>query len=235
MMQKFARAQNWLAHIIQALQRHVSDTVGNGALSDAPLLWWGASVALLLLSLLLLLGSGVWSVRIASARNRPEYRHFAGGILLPLVYPISLLLLLKRRETADDDIGSPVRPRTEFTQPRTQPKKIEFPEHLKHRPIGRREDEGLNFSAADNSGNPKDFAAYRTYFEKLMTRAERSRRRQLAFIISYNGDSVVAERIVEILQTAVVIEYQRPDDATRQCIQIPFAKIDRCRVERVRS
>lgn len=69
------------------------------------------------------------------------------------------------------------------------------------------------------------------YFERLMRRAGRQRH-PVSYCISYSENSGTADSILEVLPSAVVVEYQRPDDATIRCIHIPYARITRCQVGR---
>lgn len=222
--------------IIDTLRRVAAQSMGGrDGLPEHPALWWIAGLGLLLAAILLAVGSGKWSARIARDRNHPAWRHFAAGLVLPLAYPILLLLVLRPKGgDSDDDIGSPVRPRAEYIQPASKPRKVVFPEHLKRRSIGRAIDEDRTFADDDSTRETGDFQAYRAYFERLMQRARKPRRRQTSYRISYDGDAVVADSIVEVLPTAVVVEHQRPDDATVHCIRIPYAKITRCQVGRFR-
>jgi len=166
--------------------------------------------------------SGLWAARIAGRRGRRPGPHWLGGLLLPVAYPLLLVAFL-RKESEDP-------PASRYTGPSIQPPhrpaaRIPFPVGGR-RPIGRAPEP----AAPGTQEHPEDpagqLAPYRAYFQQYLGHDLTASGRLL---LEYGDDVVIADRIVEILPTAVVAETRRNDEPAPKCVRIPFTKIGHCR------
>jgi hypothetical protein len=77
----------------------------------------------------------------------------------------------------------------------------------------------------DQAELERQLEPYRSYFRQYL---DRDLIRTGRLLIEYPPDVIIADRIVEILPTAVVAETRYADQAGTQCVRVPFVKIQRC-------
>ena len=165
----------------------------------------------LLAVLTVLLWSACWSASIAERRWHSPALHFALGVVVPVVYPIILVFTmdvrgarqraeLRIREEEEQAEGAPLE--------RARRRAAETPDRVDEAFIG-----------------PGGVVFNRDYFRRLAIDEEG--RPTGPWLITFGDSDVVAERIVDSLDHAVVVEV-RGDEGALDKIRVPYAKIRGC-------
>lgn len=176
------------------------------------------------------LASGLWAAHSALGARRRAGRHFLLGLLAPGIYPLLLSRTFPRKpeEIPESEI---VFERVQSAPASTaKGRTISLPQ-TNRRTIGKREEGPAEEPEEDME---QKLMPFRAYFEGLRERDEKSKR-NYRYNIFYSGMKVAADRIVEIKPMSLVVEYTRPESGEVQCVQIPYLKMERCQVSRMKG
>jgi len=175
------------------------------------LVWVGVAVAAVF-------ASGCFAAAIAESRNRSPLVHFGLGCVMPVFYPLTIHNTMKyytgdtsslRREAkAEEDIQ-----RMEGEPPTEGP------------PILKPSVDGPPVIDEETLGQPR-VQFDESYFRQLTYDAKGNFRGPFQFIV--NGTEFKVERIVEVLESVVVVENLNADGKTQR-LRIPYSKVESCK------
>lgn len=162
--------------------------------------------------------SGGFAAAIAEQRNRGPLRHFLLGCLAPVVYPLMIQATLKyntgestsrRREAPEDSEFQ----RVEGAPPPEGP------------PILAPSSDGPPVIDEETLGQPR-IQFDEAYFRLMTYDAKGNFRGPFEFVV--NGTQFKVERIVEVLESVVVVENLNADGKTQR-LRIPYNKVESCK------
>jgi hypothetical protein len=162
--------------------------------------------------------SGGFAAAIAERRNRGPLRHFALGCLAPVIYPLMIQATLKhytgesssRRREADQDEGFQ---RVEGAPPPGGP------------PVLSPTSDAPPVIDEEILGQPR-IQFDESFFRQMTYDAKGGFRGPFEFIV--NGTQVKVERIVEVLESVVVVENVNADGKPQR-LRIPYSKVESCK------
>lgn len=185
-------------------------------------------------------GSGFLAATISENRGHNIWLHFAGGMLIPYIYPLALLFVLKEREIIPaemlDTLGQHlVQESTRLTgkmQEHSRKKKLERlkakhgtdePEMIA--PIEQEEDGG---EAAETAGQISEVSAPdRDYFDSLAVN-ELGERVGPFILTMKNGSEIIAEKIAGTQAALAIFEIVDKNGQAKR-IRIRYDNIESCR------
>ncbi|OGV67503.1 MAG: hypothetical protein A3K19_08780 [Lentisphaerae bacterium RIFOXYB12_FULL_65_16] len=164
-------------------------------------------VAAIVIILTFMVGSGCWAGAIAEARRHFMKRHFILGFFIPGVYPIFILFAMDVKGAKE----------------REQAWK-EKQEKEEQEAAARRLNEEGTATGQKAAAEKSEFDL--AYFKRISL--DKDGNPTGPWCITFGDTEATAQRIVEALPNAVVIQTQA-EDGTNQTIRIPYAKITGCK------
>ena len=159
--------------------------------------------------------SGCFASSVAETRMHGPLPHFIAGLVIPIVYPLIILVALPYR-TVKEKVADPTR--------EERIERVDGPPPAEMLPVS---------SIGDDSSigliDPDMLEATASFGESYFKhRAVDSTGRALGpYLITVGGEELRAERIVEVLLKTVVIEIASTG-GKGQTLRIPYEKIDDC-------
>jgi len=168
-----------------------------------------------LLVVTVVLGSGCWASSIAESRLRSPKLHFFIGVLLPVIYPVAILFLMRAASpvpkgvSSEEEEGVAVEPEAvpaaSGTAADAQPAA------------------GAAYASAESE--PEDEAFTPEYFNRISRDDEGNFTGPWRFTVE--GEEIMARRILEALPNVVVIETIGRGGKTQR-LRIPYQRIESC-------
>ena len=152
-----------------------------------------------------LLASGCWAGAIADARRHSPALHFIMGCGLPVVYPVLILFGL-------DVKGAKAREKAREAERKREQENTELRKSI-------REDRG------EVVEEEEDLQFDQAYFKRIALDSDGNPTGPWA--ITYNDAVTTTQRIVDALESAVVIQIEG-NDGSLQKIRVPYKKITAC-------
>jgi hypothetical protein len=159
--------------------------------------------------------SGCFASSVAETRMHGPLKHFIAGLVIPILYPLIILVALPYRTVKETVAAATSEERIE---------RVDGPPPAEMLPVASiGEDGSVGLIDPDMLDATVTFGE--SYFKH---RAVDSTGRALGpYVITVGGDELRAERIVEVLRNAVVIEIAITG-GEGQTLRIPYDKIDNC-------
>jgi|GEM_PF-1591195 hypothetical protein len=159
--------------------------------------------------------SGCFASSVAETRMHGPLKHFIAGLVIPILYPLIILVALPYRTVKETVAAATNEERIE---------RVDGPPPAEMLPVASiGEDGSVGLIDPDMLDATVTFGE--SYFKH---RAVDSTGRALGpYVITVGGDELRAERIVEVLRNAVVIEIAITG-GEGQTLRIPYDKIDNC-------
>ena len=159
--------------------------------------------------------SGCFASSVAETRMHGPLMHFIAGLAIPIVYPLVILVVLPYRTVKEAVVDATDEERIE---------RVDGPPPAEMLPVA-----SIDEDSSTGLIDPDMLDATVTFGESYFKhRAVDSTGRALGpYAITVGGEELRAERIVEVLQNAVVIEIASTG-SKGQTLRIPYDKIDSC-------
>ena len=173
------------------------------------------AVAIWAVAVTVWLWSGCFASSVAETRMHGPLRHFIAGLAIPIIYPLIILVALPYR-TVKETVAAPTR--------EERIERVDGPPPAEMLPVSSiGDDNSVGLIDPDMLEATGSFGE--SYFKQ---RAVDSTGRALGlYVITVGGEELRAERIVEVLLNAVVIEIASTG-GKGQTLRIPYEKIDNC-------
>lgn len=152
----------------------------------------------------ILVGSGCWAGGIAEMRRHPMKRHFILGFLVPGVYPIFIMFTMDVKGAKERERAWKEKQEKEAAARRLTTEVVEGAQQV------------------EAPQTPFDLA----YFKEIAL--DKDGNPTGPWLITFGDTETTAQRIVETLPSAVVVQVLA-EDGKAQTIRIPYAKITGCK------
>jgi len=173
------------------------------------------AVAICVAAITVWIWSGCFASSVAETRMHGPLKHFIAGLAIPIVYPLIILVALPYRTVKETVVDTTNEERIERVDGPPPAETLPVSSIDEDRPAGLIDPDMLDASVSFGE----------TYFKQ---RAVDSTGRALGpYVITVGGEELRAERIVEVLPNAVVIEIASTD-GKGQTLRIPYEKIESC-------